>query len=227
MPRDSVSFRRSLFAAFVLPVFALCALANSGNEPTAPIAPPPVADSMGPVKVPGITIKNFGVVDGRIFRGGQPSKKEYAQLAALGVKVVIDLRLDAKKTSRELAEAAGLRYVNIPIDGHGTPSDQHSAEFLEVVREAGTAPVYAHCAGGRHRTGSMVAVYRMTCNGWNAEQAYQEMLDYDFYTAWGHEGFKTYVLDFYSRMLRDPSSVPSASPPAEPVGSVTVNAASH
>jgi protein-tyrosine phosphatase len=227
MSHSPVSFRRSLFAAVALPVFALCALASGGNGPTAPIAKPPVADSMGPLALSGITIENFGVVDGRIYRGAQPSKDEYAQLAALGVKVVIDLRLDAKKTSRERAEAAGLKYVNIPIDDKGSPSDANSAEFLKLVHEAGNDPVYVHCAGGRHRTGAMVAVYRMSCNNWNLEQAYQEMLDYDFYTAWGHGGFKTYVFDYYTRMLRDPSSVPAVHPPAPAEASVAAGAVSH
>jgi hypothetical protein len=36
------------------------------------------------------------------------------------------------------------------------------------------------------------------------------MLAYDFYTGGGHEGFKTYVYDYYQRMKTDPSSVPAA-----------------
>ena len=40
--------------------------------------------------------------------------------------------------------------------------------------------------------------------------AYKEMLAYDFYTSGGHEGFKTYVDNYYHRMTSDPSSVPVA-----------------
>ena len=198
-----LSIRRALVAAFAVPFFALAALAGGGGGT---IAAPAVADSHGPLDLAGITIKNFGIVDGRIYRGGQPGKDEYTQLAALGVKVVIDLRADAKSTSRERAEAAGLTYVNIPIDGHGTPTDEDSAAFLKAVESAG-GPVYAHCAGGRHRTGSMVAVYRMTQNNWTIDQAYAEMEAYDFYTRNGHKGFQTYVYDFYKRMKENPASV--------------------
>jgi protein tyrosine/serine phosphatase len=67
-----------------------------------------------------------------------------------------------------------------------------------------------HCAGGRHRTGATIAVYRMAKQGWSAEAAYREMKAYDFYTRWGHGGYKTYVFDYYKRMQEAPSSVPAA-----------------
>ena len=204
-----LSLRKALVASFAIPIFAFAALAGGGGGAAAPVAAPTVADSHGPMDLTGITIKNFGIVDGRIFRGEQPGKDEYTQLAALGIKTVIDLRLDAKSTSRERAEAAGLTYVNIPIDGHGTPTDEQAAAFIKAVDEAG-GPVYAHCAGGRHRTGSMVAVYRMTHNGWSIDQAYAEMEAYDFYTRNGHKGFQTFVYDYYSRMKANPASVPVA-----------------
>ena len=210
--------RHVALATLVVPILLISALANDGTK-NITLTKPPVSDSMKPIKVAGLAIKNFGVVDGRIYRGGQPDRDEYSSLAALGVEVIIDLRIDAKKYARERAEAAGLRYVNIPMEDGGTPSDEHAAMFLDILEETGDQPVYVHCAGGRHRTGSMIAVYRMACNGWNVEQAYQEMLGYDFYTAWGHEGFKTYVFDFYRRKTADPSSVPVWAP--------STSAASH
>ena len=163
-----------------------------------------------PMSLPGVSIKNFGVVDGRIYRGEQPGKKDYAALASIGVRTIIDLRGDAKGSAKRDAEAAGLKYINIGIDGHGTPTDTQAIEFLKNLDDPANGVVYVHCAGGRHRTGSMIAVYRMTHDGWTIGQAYNEMLAYDFYTGGGHEGFKTYVYDFYHRMTTDPSSVPAA-----------------
>jgi protein-tyrosine phosphatase len=170
--------------------------------------------SMHPMSLPGVSIGNFGVVDGRIYRGEQPGGKDYAALASIGVKTIIDLRGDAKGSARRDAETAGLKYINIGIDGHGGPTDAQAIEFLNDVDSA-DGVVYVHCAGGRHRTGSMIAVYRMTHDGWTLDQAYNEMLAYDFYTDGGHEGFKTYVDNYYLRMTIDPSSVPAAfHPPA-------------
>jgi protein-tyrosine phosphatase len=165
--------------------------------------------SMQPISLQNISISNFGIVDGRIYRGEQPGKKDYSALASIGVKTIIDLRDDAMSSSAKYAKEAGLNYVNIAIDGHGTPTDAEAAEFLKIVNDPSSGVVYVHCAGGRHRTGSMIAIYRMTEDGWTVDQAYKEMLAYDFYTGGGHEGFKTYVFDYFKRMTSSPSTVPA------------------
>jgi hypothetical protein len=61
-----------------------------------------------------------------------------------------------------------------------------------------------------HRTGSIIAIYRRTHDGWTIDQAYKEMLAFDFYTSGGHEGFETYVEGNCSRMISDRSIVPVA-----------------
>ena len=48
----------------------------------------------------------------------------------------------------------------------------------------------------------MTAVYRMTQDGWNADQAYQEMKRYRFEGFPGHPALKTFVYDYYSRVQR-------------------------
>ena len=166
--------------------------------------------SLQPISLQGIAIGNFGVVDGHIFRGEQPKGSDYAALAAIGVKTIIDLREDASGSSAKSAKAAGLKYINIRINGHGTPTDAEATEFLKSVDDPENGVVYVHCAGGRHRTGSMIAIYRMVKDGWTIDQSYKEMLAYDFYTSGGHQGFKTYVFDYYQRMTSNPSSVPAA-----------------
>lgn len=194
--------RAAACAAMLAPAVLLAAPANaSAGTPTPRAA---VTDSMGPLASSAIDIKNFGVVDGRIYRGAQPKGDDYVALAELGITTVVDLRADAKKDSRRLAEAAGLRYVNIPMKGSGgTPTDDDAKRFLETVDGPSAGAVYVHCAGGRHRTGSMIAVYRMAHQGWTIDQAYAEMEAYDFYTRNGHKGFKTYVEDFADRVTAD------------------------
>jgi tyrosine-protein phosphatase SIW14 len=196
----------------VLPFLA--ATACAGGSAPAPGSPGEMfanrISSMHPIALPGVSIDNFGVVDGHIYRGEQPGGKDYAALASIGVKTIIDLRGDAVGNARRDAQANGLKYINIGIDGHGTPSDAQAAEFLKDVDDPANGVVYVHCAGGRHRTGSMIAVYRMAHDGWTLDKAYAEMLAYDFYTSGGHEGFKKYVDGYYNRMTTDPSSVPVA-----------------
>ena len=149
---------------------------------------------------PNIGIKNFGKLDERFFRGAQPGGRDYKDLAALGIKTIIDLRDDPTSYEKRDAEAAGMRYVNIPMSDSGRPRDEQIDQFLKLADDQATGPFFVHCAGGRHRTGVMGAVYRMTKYGWNFDQAYKEMEAYDFYTRWGHGALKDYVKDFYGQV---------------------------
>jgi protein tyrosine/serine phosphatase len=143
-----------------------------------------------------VNIKNFGQMDDRFFRGGQPKEKEYRELAAVGVNTVIDLRDDPKDYAKSTAEALGMRYVNIPMSDKDYPPAAKIDEFLKLIDDPSTGKFYVHCAGGRHRTGVMGAVYRLNHYGWNYDQAYAEMKKYDFYTRWGHGEMKKFVKDY-------------------------------
>ncbi|MGE0129869.1 MAG: tyrosine-protein phosphatase [Blastocatellales bacterium] len=150
--------------------------------------------------VEGCDVKNFGKLNDHIYRGGQPDDDEYGQLAALGIKTVIDLREEPEKYARRSAQSAGLQYINMRLNAKRPPTTQESDQFLQVVNDQNNWPVFVHCAGGRHRTGVLLAVYRMEMDGWNARQAYGEMKDFKFYSRWGYGDMKDYVFDYYSRM---------------------------
>jgi protein tyrosine/serine phosphatase len=149
-----------------------------------------------------VKIKNFGRMDERFYRGAQPKERDYRSLAALGIKTVIDLRDDAKAYERPAVEALGMRYVNIPMSDKHYPREEQIEAFLKLANDPGTGAFYVHCAGGRHRTGVMGAVYRFTKYGWNYEQVYKEMKDYDFYTRWGHGDMKKYVQGYWQRRVQ-------------------------
>jgi protein tyrosine/serine phosphatase len=146
-----------------------------------------------------IRIKNFGQMDARFYRGAQPGKQDYKDLAALGIKTVIDLREDPEAYERPMVESLGMKYVNIPMVEKKYPTSEATEMFLKTVNDPNTGKFFVHCAGGRHRTGVMGAVYRFQFYGWTFDQAYQEMKQYDFYTSWGHKAFKTFVEDYYSQ----------------------------
>ncbi len=150
---------------------------------------------------PNVKIKNFGQMDEHFYRGAQPKETDYASLAALGIKTVIDLRDDAKAYEKPAVEALGMRYVNIPMSDKDYPREEQIEAFLKLASDPETGAFYVHCAGGRHRTGVMGAVYRFTKYGWNYEQVYREMKDYDFYSRWGHGDMKKYVQDYWQRVL--------------------------
>jgi protein tyrosine/serine phosphatase len=142
-------------------------------------------------------INNFGRVTEFYYRGEQPKGDDYNHLAAIGVKTIIDLRDDPKDYAKSLSEQAGLKYINFPMSDKEYPSPDVASRFLALVNDKANWPVYVHCAGGRHRTGAMTAVFRMRVQGWDVNRAYDEMKDYDFYTRWGHKAMKRFVFDYF------------------------------
>ena len=159
-----------------------------------------------------IKIKNFGQMDGRFYRGAQPNGRDYKDLADLGIKTVIDLRDDPQMTERAVVESLGMRYVHIPMVAKKYPTPEATETFLKTVNDPATGKFYVHCAGGRHRTGAMGAVYRYQFYNWNFDQVYKEMKQYDFYTSWGHGAFKDFVRDYYARMQANKATNPEPAP---------------
>jgi len=142
-------------------------------------------------------IDNFGTVNANYYRGAQPTGRAYADLAALGVKTVIDLQEYGDVSEPALVQSAGMQYVRIPMNTHVPPTPEQLASFLQLVNDPVNQPVYVHCAGGRHRTGVMTAVYRMTEDGWTADRAFQEMKQYRFGADFLHPEFKRFVYAYH------------------------------
>ena len=145
-------------------------------------------------ELPKVHIENFGRVNANYFRGAEPADGEYANLAALGIRTVIDLRSnDVDKGDELLVEHAGMHYVQIPMTTHEPPTRMVIEQFLRIVDDPEARPVYVHCVGGRHRTGVMTAVYRMAREGWPADRAFKEMKAYNFGADFLHPEFKKFV----------------------------------
>ena len=158
---------------------------------------------------PNVHIKNFGQMDERFYRGAEPKSLEDIQaLKELGITTVIDLQAKPEPEERGWVESLGMRYVNIPMVEKTYPRPEWVAAFMKTVDDPLTGKFFVHCAGGRHRTGSMGAVYRFEKYGWDYEQAYAEMKRFDFYTRWGHGDFKTFVED-YAKQMQTRHSAPA------------------
>lgn len=160
---------------------------------------------------PNVKIGNFGQMDARFYRGARPNDKDYPALAALGIKTIIDLTDNSRSYEQPAVEAAGLRYVNIPLVDKSYPTAEQVNAFLKLVNDPTTGKFFVHCAGGRHRTGIMGAVYRFNLDNWNYDQAYAEMLQYDFYTSNGHGKQLTFVQDYWKQFqARQPKAAVAA-----------------
>ena len=143
-----------------------------------------------------IHIDNFGQVNANYFRGAQPTGRDYADLAAFGVKTVIDLQRDFDPAEQKLVEAAGMKFHRIKMTTREAPTEEQLVSFLKLVNDPANQPVYVHCAGGRHRTGVMTAVYRMTQDGLTPDQAFKEMKKFNFGPDFLHPEFKRFVYAF-------------------------------
>ena len=157
-----------------------------------------------------IRIENFGRVDATLYRGAQPQGRDYADLAALGVKVVINLTDDdADASEPALAERAGMRYVQIPMTTHRAPTAAQLTEFMQIVANPANQPAFVHCVGGRHRTGVMAAVYRMMHDGWDAAKAFAEMKQYKFGADFLHPELKRFVYEYPSTLASATVAAPA------------------
>ena len=87
-------------------------------------------------------------LDERITTSGQPSEAQLGEIAALGVRCVINLALHTheKALPDETAcvKALGMRYVHIPVDFKRPTEDDYSA-FCAEMAAAHDVPVHVHC----------------------------------------------------------------------------------
>ncbi|HEX5731793.1 MAG TPA: tyrosine-protein phosphatase [Blastocatellia bacterium] len=124
-------------------------------------------------------VANFGQVTEHYFRGGELTTQGIENLAALGIRTIIDLRDDAEPEEAETCKRLGITYYNFPLDQYVTPDQATIDKIFQIIREA-KEPVFVHCSGGKHRAGTLCALYRMKHQGWSAERAWKEQQAYGF-----------------------------------------------
>jgi uncharacterized protein (TIGR01244 family) len=144
-------------------------------------------------------LPNFHQVNETLYRGAQPQPGGVKKLSELGIKTVINLRGASEDTQKEQAEAeaAGMRYFNIPMSALGRPTDEQIKRVLTVIEARENWPVFVHCQRGADRTGVIVAVYRILRDQWTADQAIDEAKRF------GMAGIqfrkKGYISDYHDR----------------------------
>ena len=121
-------------------------------------------------------VPHFGKVTPTLYRGGQPTKEGFANLAKLGINIVVDLR-GSRASERQVVTGLGMRYVALPWRCF-SPHDEHFARFLTLFRDNPGKKLFVHCRVGDDRTGMDIAAYRMAEQGWTAEEAKREMEAY-------------------------------------------------
>jgi protein tyrosine/serine phosphatase len=131
----------------------------------------------------GTTLPNSGVVvEGRIYRGSQPTDAQIGELRAIGVSTIIDLREPwGRGVERLTCFGYEITYWNIPIGetlvslGIEPPTAEQLSRIFALLDGPGV--FYVHCHNGADRTGDVIFAYRMH-TGWTREAAIAEAAQY-------------------------------------------------
>ena len=126
-------------------------------------------------------LRNFQKVDDHVFRGAQPTAAGFKELAQRGIKTVVDLRAigeHSQADEQKIVTDLGMRYISVPMYGMATPKNDQVAAVLALMNDTTGGPVFIHCKRGADRTGTVVAVYRISHDGWENKKALHEAKSY-------------------------------------------------
>jgi tyrosine-protein phosphatase SIW14 len=144
-----------------------------------------------------LDLPNFQKVNEHVYRGAQPTVAGFNELAQLGIKTVIDLRQIGEHSQADEQKAVtslGMRYVSIPMAGMATPKDDQVAAVLAFLNDTTSGPVFVHCKRGADRTGMVVAIYRISQDGWENKKALREAKLYGM--SFFERSIQHYVMDY-------------------------------
>jgi hypothetical protein len=144
-------------------------------------------------------VKRFAVVrPGVLYRVAQPSELGIRYLVERhGVKTVLNLRLEDEHLPRGVLALGtsggdieshfvadlGVHSVQWPMGREAcwpwvTP--WQFEEFFRLFDDAANWPVAVHCVSGRHRTGTIVALFRLEYDRWPIDRVLAEMYSFSF-----------------------------------------------
>ena len=141
-------------------------------------------------------VPNFHVVNDQLLRGGQPTSAGFRNLAAMGVKTIVDLQEEGDRShdEKKLVKALGMHYVNVPMKGMTTPKEKQISHALKALNDNSDGPVFIHCKRGADRTGVVIACYRIQHDGWDNQKALSEARNYGM--SWYQFPLQRYVKSY-------------------------------
>jgi protein tyrosine/serine phosphatase len=135
-------------------------------------------------------LPNFYEVTTNFYRGAQPTAQGIAELKAMGVKTILNLR--SFHSDIALIANGELKLARL----HMKPwhaEDEDVVKFLKIAGNTNSLPMFVHCQRGADRTGLVCAVYRIAACGWTKEQAITEMKDGGFAFNSGLKNLVAYI----------------------------------
>lgn len=108
------------------------------------------------------SIRNFKTLNSTISTGGLIESGGIAALKDNGFDIIIDGRTPPEGTAEEQkqAEANGMAYFNLPIDGRSIPT-AHLTALAKILADNKDKKILIHCASG-NRIGGLWADYQIS-----------------------------------------------------------------
>ncbi|HMO34504.1 MAG TPA: dual specificity protein phosphatase family protein [Gemmatales bacterium] len=158
------------------------------------------------------------VTEGKVYRSGQLTEAGFDQvIERFGIRTVINLqdedanpRLSQQLREKEYCQRKGVNYIYLPplLVAEGEPVTLE--QFLAVFDDINHYPILIHCKAGLHRTGTLVAFYRLEYEGWTPQAAMHELVVHGFSPKQCHVKnpyIKNYLVDYIPRSKRWPTTV--------------------
>lgn len=146
------------------------------------------ACSSTPSRVAMPALPNLAQPANGITTAGAVTAADIEPLRAAGIATVIDLRIDDETPDfdeRAAVEAAGLKYVNVPVHG-ANGLDRQTVNAFDAALRSAAKPVLVHCTSS-NRVGAMAALRA----AWRDGKPIEEALAIG--RAWGLKGLEPEV----------------------------------
>jgi hypothetical protein len=154
------------------------------------------------------------VAPGKVYRSGQMTADGFIRaVQRYDIRTIVNLQDEypdpdiqlsvlgggtIKET--ELCRRLGVRYVHLRPDlvsKREAPTRRPKVldPYLAMMDDPKTYPVLLHCKAGLHRTGVLVAAYRMEYEGWSPRRALEDLRDNGF-GVWASTAANDYIAQY-------------------------------
>lgn len=182
------------FIPAVLVSLALSATSFAASSATRP--------ALWAVAVEKTSVPNLYRVESDLYRSGSPGAAGFKELAALGVKSVLDVESPGDDAA---ARGTGVKVFHVPMTAWGL-RDERVLQALKILADPANRPIVIHCHLGADRTGAMMALYRVVVQGWSKDDAIREMDDGGYHHSSWFRNLDRYVagadVDVFRKALK-------------------------
>lgn len=147
-----------------------------------------------------IDLYNFLQINETLSTSGMPKPNQFKEIAALGVKFVINLATPKSENwipnEGELAANSGMNYLSIQVDWEN-PMRKNLDDFMKAMEEHRNERVHVHCQANFRATAfvSLYQILRLDADRESTFQSMRKIWNPDDYPIW-----KKFIEDNLSKL---------------------------